>query len=323
MYRNEFHYRRLLEIPLLLALAAALLAGCATQFAEDVGDPCATERAELRGAQDYYTKSVLAGAATGAAVGAAAGALTAVLTGSNVAKGALIGGAGGAVLGAVGGYYKAKQQDAADAAALSGSILKDVQTENSEIDRATLAFARLRNCRFTAAQQVKSEFAAGRISRAQASSRLDEVKERFNRDLVIADEIGTKMTDRGREFEYASNQLVAADPNAKVYLTRYPLSPVESQPATSSSVKAKTSPKARTPATVRTKTRVAKTPKAPPPPPSAAPVVAVAQETNTNQIKQKKYSNEMAVAKAESSKAFSLEGQVGLILPPCLACGSG
>jgi hypothetical protein len=48
--------------------------------------------------------------------------------------------------------------------------------------------------------------------------------------------------------------------------------------------------------------------------------VAVAQETNTNQVKQKKYADEVTVAKAESSKAFSLEGQVGLILPACLVC---
>jgi hypothetical protein len=63
----------------------------------------------------------------------------------------------------------------------------------------------------------------------------------------------------------------------------------------------------------------------PPPkaPPKAAPVVAVAQETNTNQLKQKKYSNEVTVAKSESSKAFSLEGQVGLILPVCPACTHG
>ena len=317
MYRNRSHYRRLLEIPLLLALVA-LLAGCATQFAEDAGDPCATERAELRGAQNYFTTSIIKGAVVGGILGALTGAL---LSDSDQGKGALIGGAAGAIAGAIGGYYLAKQNLASDAAALNNSILKDVVADNTEIDKATLAFAKLRNCRFTAARQVKSEFAARRISRAQAISRLDELKARFNQDLVIADEIGTKMADRSREFGYASEQLVATEPEAKRYLASYPITAVEpgATPTKRKTTKPKATPayKAPPPKTTAKTTR----PPAKAPPPKAAPVVAVAQETNTNQIKQKKFADEVAVAKTEGETAFSLvEGKVSVIVPPCLVC---
>jgi len=300
---------------IVLAVAGSLVVGCATQFSLDLGDPCAAERSELRGAQNYYTQAIVGGALLGAVTGGLAGWL-AGKSEKSVAAGAAL----GAVVGGVGGYYLAKQKVAADAAALSDSILKDVQTDNTEIDKATLAFAKLRNCRFTAAQQVKSDFAAGRISRTQAISRLDELRERFTGDLAIADEVGTKMADRSREFDYASNQLVAENPEAKSYLASYPMTPAESitPPTASKAATTHKLPTTHKPVPVAPRPPV----KAKAPPPKAAPVVAVAQETNTNQIKQKKYSNEVAVAKAESSKAFSLEGQVGLILPPCLACGS-
>jgi uncharacterized membrane protein len=295
-------------------MAVVLLVACATQFAEDAGDPCATERAELRGAQNYYTQAIVEGAVVGGVVGA----LTGYLTGKST-KAAVAGAGIGAVAGGIGGYYLAKQKVASDATALSNSILKDVQAENAEIDRATVAFAKLRNCRFTAAQQVKAEFAAGRISRAQAISRLDELQARFNQDLAIADEVGTKMADKSREFVYASDQLVAENPEAKSYLASYPITseaPVTPTTETRVAPSPKPAPKPKV---------VTRAPSPPPkaPPPKAAPVVAVAQETNTNQLKQKKYSNEVAVAKSESSKAFSLEGQVGLILPVCPACTHG
>jgi hypothetical protein len=48
----------------------------------------------------------------------------------------------------------------------------------------------------------------------------------------------------------------------------------------------------------------------------------VAQETNTNQHKQKKYAKEISVAKTEAStsKVFALEGRVTLKLPECSVC---
>jgi hypothetical protein len=50
--------------------------------------------------------------------------------------------------------------------------------------------------------------------------------------------------------------------------------------------------------------------------------VAVAKATETNQLKQKAFSEDVALAKAQAKSAFSLEGEVGLVLPTCVACGT-
>lgn len=276
----------------LAPLVAALVAGCAAvgPHPDDAGDICAPQRAELRGAQDYYTQAIVKGAVVGGLVGG----LTGWLVGDS-GKSAAIGAAAGAVAGGVGGYYLAKQQTASDAAALGDGVLKDVAAENQEIDRATIAFAKLRDCRFAAARQVKADYAAKRITRGEAVSRLDALKRQFDADLVIAEEVGTKMADRAKEFEYASDQLVSQDPEAKAYVAAK-----KKAGATTSSTSKKTTK-----------------PAAP-----ASKAVAVAQATETNQVKQKAFTNDVAVARSQSQSAFALEGQLGLLAPPCGVCGA-
>jgi hypothetical protein len=278
----------------LVPLVAALVAGCAAvgPHPDDAGDVCATQRAELRGAQDYYTQAVVKGAVVGGLVGG----LTGWLVGDS-GKSAAIGAAAGAVAGGVGGYYLAKQQTASDAAALGDGVLKDVAAENQEIDRTTIAFAKLRDCRFAAARQVKADYAAKRITRAEAVSRLDALKRQFDADLVIAEQVGTKMGDRAKEFQYASDQLVSQDPEARAYVAAQK----KARGTTSGTSKKTTRPTA---------------------PASSSKAVAVAQATETNQVKQKAFSDEVAVARNQAPSAFALEGQLGWVAPPCGVCGA-
>jgi hypothetical protein len=289
----------------LVPLVALLGVGCATvgPHPDDAGDVCAAQRAELRGAQDYYTQAVIKGVAIGGLVGGVAGAL---IGGSG--KSAAIGAAAGAAAGGIGGYYMAKQQAAADAASLSDAVLKDVVAENQEIDRATAAFARLRECRFAAARQVKDDFAAKRIAYADAVSRLDAMKRQFDADLVIAENVGAEMADRAKEFQYASDELVNNDPEAKAY--------VEAEKQTQL-----TKPQAAQKTTPPTKPRATQKAARASAPAPASKAVAVAKATETNQVKQKAFSDDVAVARTQAQSAFTLEGQVGLVTPACGNCG--
>jgi hypothetical protein len=253
----------------LISLAAAVAAGCATvgPRAEDAGDVCWSQRTELRGAQDYYARAVVEGAAMGAALGGLAGLVT-----GQSARSVAIGATAGAVAGGIGGYYMAKQRVATDAATLSASVYQDVIGANQQIDRATVAFAKLRDCRYAAAGQIKADWRAGRINRQEAQTRLAEQRRRFDEDLRIADEVGAKMGERAREYRYAADELERQSPS---------------------------------PAATRTKGR------------AAAGTGTVAAATQTNQIKQRAFTDDVQVAKTKAPAVFALEGQVGMTAPIC------
>jgi hypothetical protein len=289
----------------MLPLVASFVVGCATvgPHPDDAGDLCAPQRAELRDAENYYTQAVVKGAAIGGVIGG----LTGLLVG-DTGKSAAIGAAAGAVAGGVGGYYLAKQQAAADAASLGDAVLKDVVVENQEIDRTTVAFAKLRECRFAAAREVKDDLAAKRITRAEAVSRLDAMRRQFDADLVIAQKVGAKMAERAKEFQYASDELVNKDPEAKAYVEAEKQAQVTQPQATQKA----------TPPTKPGATQKATRAGAPAP---ASKAVAVAKATETNQVKQKAFSEDVAVARTQAQSAFALEGQVGMVTPACGICG--
>jgi hypothetical protein len=179
----------------------------------------------------------------------------------------------------VGGSRMAKQRFASDAAALNDSVLKDVVDENQEIDKATLAFAKLRDCRFRAAAMVKEDFRAGRLTRASAVSQLDDLRRSFDTDLQIAEQVGAKMGERAKQFRYASDELIRQESGTSSFAE------VES--------KRKAAPASKT--------------------------AAVASATQTNQLKQKAFADDVQVAKNKAQTAFSLEGQVGMTMPVCRA----
>jgi len=200
-------------------LLAAWLAGCAATtglVGEDRGDACADQRAELRSAKDYYANAIVAGAVTGAAVGLSIAKAKAMLGhgDKDKKKEAVKGAVTGAVAGAIGGYYLARQKNARDLQSLAESIRADIVADNAEISRAKVAFGKLKQCRFGAAQAVKADYAAGRIAREEAVRRLGDLRQRFDADLAIADDVGARMANRSKEFSHAANELIRQDPEA-------------------------------------------------------------------------------------------------------------
>jgi len=204
--------RGLRSAVIVLATSALVLSGCAgmnTNFTVSADDVCHAERAHLKSYQDYFFRSMVEGAAAGAVAGGLAGALI----GGN-AKGALIGAGVGAVAGGVGGYYLAKQKATSDPTQLTQSIYQDVDRENAQIDGVTASFNRLRDCRFRSARVVKADYAAGRITRTDAQAKLERIKTLFNEDIEFADQLGAKMNERGAEYQNASSEVLKLQPGS-------------------------------------------------------------------------------------------------------------
>ena len=114
-----------------LGVCGLLLQGCAEPAGYTISsdDPCAGNRQELKGVQDFFFKAAVEGAVAGAVAGGLAGALI-----GGDAKSALIGAGAGAVVGGVGGYFVAKQRASSEKTQLVSSVYGDLATENRQID---------------------------------------------------------------------------------------------------------------------------------------------------------------------------------------------
>ncbi|ESS70663.1 OmpA-like protein [Methyloglobulus morosus KoM1] len=181
-------------------LCSLLIVGCASlggTYSEDKGDICADSRGDLRRTEDYFAKQSVTNILGGAAAGAVSGAIISAISGGDIGKGAAIGAAAGAGVG------------------LLKTLYDSLDRENKQIDLATNAFNSLSQCRFKAADQVRSDFKVGRITEQDALKKLSDLKMRFNEDIVIAERIGAKMSERSTEFQ---SKLVKEDPSVAPYL---------------------------------------------------------------------------------------------------------
>ena len=322
----------------LMIIGVCLLSGCSALSVnyDNKNDICYTSRNELRQSEHYYSKSIVEGAVVGGLLGAGAGALGAFIGGGNVSTAALIGGGVGVVAGGVGGYYLAKQKDIADEQALVASVKSDILVENGEIDRTAVAFARLRDCRFSNAERIKSDYKAGRLPRDKAINQLNELKLQFDQDIQMAQELGLKMNTRLTEFQDANNRILDNDPNARSILNAEKLSKVETPNIVSGfegkkaptgvvkNAKKKSKKKTNTDQITTDSTqknKVTTIPAAQPLAPVSSPAVEVAHITETNQIKQKAFVDQIDKAKAQAKVAFTLEGSVSQATPEILVCG--
>ncbi len=204
---------------------SVLLSGCVANqpgggflasHSADPNDVCGVQRAELLNSKGYFERSIMEGAMTGALVGALAGlAIGAAGGGKNMGQAVAIGAVGGMVAGGIGGYFQAQQQQNQDMGQLSNAVYGDISKEAAEVQRATVAFQRIVDCRQAAATRIKSDFKAGLLTKAVAEQKLAEQKAKFAEELAEAERIGAKMTERRAEMNFASEKLLESDPSAK------------------------------------------------------------------------------------------------------------
>jgi len=213
-----------------LALTATQLSGCAagmlmqgiTPLGEmmlsgnrelkiDPNDSCALERTQFADARNYFTARIVEGALIGGAAGAAGGALIGAMA-HNAGAGALIGLGAGALAGGAYGYYSTMNERYKDQETMTRAINADLTKEGEQIDRTTATFARLRECRFNKAAQIKAQLRAKQITRAEAEAQLKYQGDRFNEEIALARQYGINMQKRGDEFRDAAENLQRNDP---------------------------------------------------------------------------------------------------------------
>jgi uncharacterized protein YcfJ len=204
---------------LALALAAGSVAGCVSHagnidLAVDPSDPCGPQRAALSQSRTYFSDQIVAGAARGALGGALGGALIGGAAGGG--RGALIGLVAGAAAGGLAGgtaaYYNTMSERYHDTATLARGINADLQKESQEMDHVNASFARLRECRFGVAQQVKYQVRSGQIPREAAMATLSFERQMFAQEIQVARTYGVNMQKRDDEFREVANRLQKQDP---------------------------------------------------------------------------------------------------------------
>ncbi len=194
--------------PLRIMAALTLLAvqGCSTADtrlgADDGTDSCRRQLVALDSTGDYFAQDIVAGAA----IGAIGGGLIGGLAGGNL-RSAVLGAVAGGAAGALGGYFKARAQQAQDQASLYRTMTGDIQRDNEYIDRTQLAFSNLVDCRTFQANAIKTDYRSGRISRQQAEVAMAVVRQRSERDIAIARTISGKIDGRSADFAYANAQV--------------------------------------------------------------------------------------------------------------------
>ncbi len=269
---------------LLATVVALALPGCTTQNerigADDGSDRCRPQRVALDSTGNYFAEDMV----KGAAIGAAGGALLGVLSGGGV-RNALIGGAAGAVAGAAGGYWASLQQQKTDQATLLTRVSGDLSRENDQIDKTQVAFAQLSNCRRDEAARIRSDLAAGRLTRPQAEQAMLGVKQRSTEDLRIARQINAKIEERGANFQFANEQI---NPPAPTPVAAAPAPAPARSPTQQPTQRPQPAP-----------TQPAAQPAAQPP--SDPQKVQVQQAASTNLAKREQLAQTLQVAQADQS----------------------
>jgi hypothetical protein len=163
------------------SLGAMLLSACASPRDKYIvaTDSCSSIREpyvqilerQQEQVAEWAAAGALTGAGAGAAIGAAAdGSLAGVLIG-------LVGGAvAGAAAGAAMGYYANLEERGLQTGALRNAIMQDATQDVRTTDRLLVALQQLNACRLQAVQRVADDIQAGRIDKAEARARLNQIK---------------------------------------------------------------------------------------------------------------------------------------------------
>src|SRR5262249_9555248 len=86
--------------------------------------------------------------------------------------------------------------------------------------RASTTFGNLRTCRFAEAARIKGAVRSSQMTREQGVQLLADQKKRFDDELTLARQYGTKMAEQDQQFRFASDSLVKDDPEAQQILAR-------------------------------------------------------------------------------------------------------
>lgn len=196
--------RRFLSMALTVALALAVLPGCASKYGEkkvttNYYPACYKPIQDLRDREHDVAK----GTVGGAAIGALGGALLGFLASGGKAEGALTGAVAGGVTGAVAGNLYARKQKEADDNRRLASYLQDIDGDISGLDIDSAAARTSLQCYDKQFNVLITEIKEKRISRLAAEQRYGEISAGREEAILIMGDLITRGQNLDREYEQA------------------------------------------------------------------------------------------------------------------------
>lgn len=89
------------------------------------------------------------------------------------------------------------------------ALARTLGGENAALSQMQGTFERLLQCRSIEAQRLRTDLADGRLSRRQAGLRMEALRSRMRRDLVIANQVTTRVSARSEELNRAAGEVLA------------------------------------------------------------------------------------------------------------------
>jgi len=189
------------------------LGGCATMSSsvqqsrigkDDGTDACYPLLRTFDATHAHWAERIVENTFAGAALGAATGFL---VSGGSM-EGAKQGAIGGAVAGAASGAAQAQADQAAAKADVYSKISSQYDQELAQVDGSALAFKQLVDCRNAQLRTIVNDYKAKAIDGETAKARWKSVLALKARDLKIASQEGTDMSNHISEFEkHSTDQL--------------------------------------------------------------------------------------------------------------------
>lgn len=211
-----------------------IISGCASMGQQgrignnDGSDPCFNYLQSVDTIAIYYKderlKQLTAGAAIGVVSGAALGAGTAALTHGDAALGAIIGGIAGGITGAfvASSYWDSRLKQANQQQALAASYVEnDLREDIAKLNQVDRDISALVRCRTQKRDQIRKDFAAGKLTHQQAEQEWKKWGEMINKDREEMKYVGDAL-ENIKKIEDAYNYAASVIEPSSAYNTGRP-----------------------------------------------------------------------------------------------------
>ena len=143
----------------------------------------------------------------GAAAGAAAGGVIAALLGGNVSQ--IAGGAAaGAAVGGAAGYLAARKKQSGTQAELLAAIDNDASSDSKKVQQVKTAMQRLWECRQRQIENIRVQFQAGEISKAQALTMANDIQTATDKDNQLIEKVIGRIDKRYGTYVDAKKEVL-------------------------------------------------------------------------------------------------------------------
>jgi hypothetical protein len=146
----------------------------------------------------------------GAAAGAVVGGVIAALLGGNASQIAGVAAAGAAAGGAAGYLAARKKQDSTQAELLA-AIDNDATSDSEKVRQVTTTMERLWNCRQRQIENIRVQFEAGEISKAQALTMANDVQTASDEDNQLIEKVLGRIDQRYNAYVDAKAEVLEVD----------------------------------------------------------------------------------------------------------------